>query len=114
MRGLVIAIVACGGSTPPPPPPPVTPPPVEVPDAAPVVDEAAQREQIVAAHRKLEEQEQTALAAACTDPDVHANHQRCEPSCYAAAAADPRAGKPVRGAVEIQHVVCQHVVDGQP
>jgi len=72
------------------------------------------RAQIVAAHRKLEEQEQTALAAACTDPDVKANHQRCEPSCYAAAPADPRAGKVVRGSVEIQHLVCQHVDDGQP
>jgi hypothetical protein len=114
-RAMVVAgaLAGCGGTPPPPPPPPVTPP-AAVPDAAPAVDEAAQRAQIVAAHRKLEEQEQTALAAACTDPDVKANHQRCEPSCYAAAPADPRAGKVVRGSVEIQHLVCQHVDDGQP
>jgi hypothetical protein len=117
-RALVVtAMLACSGGSAPAPPPRTAPvaPVEEAPvDAPPAIDEAAQREQIVAAHRKLEEEQQTALAAACDDHDPKANHQRCQPSCYVAAAADPRAGKLVRGAVEIQHLVCQRVVAGQP
>ncbi len=112
--GFAVMLAGCGGgNTPPPPVAPVAPTPVP-PDAPAAIDEAAEREKIVAAHRKLEEQQQEALAAACEDKDPKANHQRCEPSCYAAAPADPRAGKQVRGAVEIQHVVCQRIVAGQP
>jgi len=77
-----------------------------------VVDEQARRDEIVAAHRKLEQEEQEALAATCTDPK--GKHARCEPSCYAAEAPDPRATKKVHGAVEIQHTVCQRVVNGSP
>jgi hypothetical protein len=108
VRRLAIVLAACGGGTPAAPPPPrTTSAPV---DAGPTAEQLAAQEQakhdeIVAAHRKLEAEEQEALAATCSDPK--GNHQRCEPSCYAAEAADPRAGKKVRGAVEIQHTVCQ-------
>lgn len=105
-------LAACGGSTPPPPKP------VEVAPAAPVVDshshshEREQREhdQAVAAHRKLEDEQQTALGASCTE--TTGKHERCTPSCYTAEAADPRATKKLKGAVEIQHLVCQRPDSG--
>src|SRR5262249_28328892 len=75
-------------------------------------DEQVKRDEIVAAHRKLEAEQQEALAATCEDADKKANHQPCQPSCYAAVAADRRAGKKVTGAVGIQHAVCQRAPDG--
>lgn len=96
MRRVLVLFAACGGGQPPAPPPARIIPRVEahVPDR-----------DVVAEHRKLEEQQQDALAASCDGPQ--GTHPRCEPSCYAPAAADPRAGKKVRGPVEIQHLVCQ-------
>jgi hypothetical protein len=111
-------LAACGGSSTPPARTATvatTPPPgpsEEELAATRARDDAAKRDEIVAAHRKLEEQQQDALAAKCEDHDKHANHQRCTPSCYAAAAPDPRAGKGGRGAVEIEHLVCQREPDG--
>ena len=106
---LVVAVVACGGSTAPPPKPvveQVETKPVEDPQAA----EKAEREREVATHRKIEEEQQDALGATCTDAGKH--EPRCTPSCYAPAIADPRAGKKLKGAVEIQHIVCQRPEGG--
>lgn len=99
MRRALLLLAACGGSQPAPPPPP--PPPVAVVHH----DEAPGRDAIVAEHRRLEEQQQDALAATCDGPQ--GAHPRCQPSCYAPASADPRAGKRVKGRVEIQHLVCE-------
>ena len=69
------------------------------------------REQEIATHRKLEDEQQSALAATCTQTG---KHERCAPSCYTAEAADPRAAKKkLKGPVEIQHLVCQRP-DGGP
>jgi hypothetical protein len=94
-RGVVLLLVACGGSQPPPPPP-----------APAVAHVEAPKRDVVAEHRKLEAQQQDALAATCDGPQ--GAHPRCEPSCYAPAVPDPRAGKKVKGPAEIQHLVCQH------
>ncbi|MBV8761177.1 MAG: hypothetical protein JO257_28025 [Deltaproteobacteria bacterium] len=109
---LVVAVVACGSSTPAPKPvverEPVETKPVEDPQAA----EKAEREREVTAHRKIEEEQQDALGATCTDPGKH--EPRCKPSCYVPEAADPRssAAKKVKGPVEIQHLVCQRPEGG--
>ena len=100
----VLLAVACGGSPPPPPPKPAPPPPAPAP-VEHVDQEQQKRDEIVAAHRKIEEEQQTALAASCDDPK--GKHERCITSCYTAEAPDPRAGKHVVGAVEIQHIACQ-------
>jgi len=95
MRRVVLVLAACGSSQPPPPP-------------APVVvahHEEAPKRDIVAEHRKLEAQQQDALAASCDA--APGTKPRCQPSCYAAATADPRAGKKVKGPAELQHLVCQ-------
>ena len=98
MKALGCAVlVACSTS-----PPPVAP--ASKPAPPPVVDEHARRDQIVAKHRVLEEEQQDAFAASCGDP-IGA-HPRCQPSCYAKAVPDPRAGKRLGGAVEITHVAC--------
>lgn len=94
MRRVLVLLAACGGSQPAPPPPPV------------VVHPQAPKRDIVAEHRKLEEQQQEALAASCDGAQGKA--PRCQPSCYAPAAPDPRAGKKVKGPAEVQHLVCQH------
>jgi len=98
---VVVVVVACGGKTEPPPPPPrpaaVTvqqPPPAE-----------RQHDEIVAEHRKIESEQQDALALACSDEAAH--DKRCKPSCYEPAPADPRAGKKLSGAVEIQRLACK-------
>jgi hypothetical protein len=96
MRRVLVLLAACGGSQPAPPPPA---------PAAVVAHEQAPKRDVVAEHRKLEEQQQDALAASCDGPQGKA--PRCQPSCYAPAAPDPRAGKKVRGPAEIQHLVCQ-------
>src|SRR5205814_9659714 len=102
-RRLALALVACGGGTPVAPAPPHTTT-APVVDAGPTPEQLAAQEQakhdeIVAAHRKLEAEEQDALAATCSDPK--GNHQRCEPSCYAAEAADPRANKKLHNTIKI-------------
>jgi hypothetical protein len=65
------------------------------------------REEITAAHRKLEDAQQEAMSASCEDPKPASAHERCLPSCYTTEAADPRAAKKPKGALEIQHVVCE-------
>jgi hypothetical protein len=70
-------------------------------------EEREKHDEVVVAHRKIEEQQQEALAASCDDPQHHDAHARCQPSCYAPAAPDPRGGKKLRGAVAIQHEICQ-------
>ncbi|HUJ58916.1 MAG TPA: hypothetical protein VLX92_10500 [Kofleriaceae bacterium] len=108
--GLVCAVLAaCGSSPPPAPPAPPAPPPG--PSAAELAAqraaaEQAQHDAAVAAHRKLEEQQQDALAATCSEPP-HADHARCLPSCYPTEPADPRAGKKLSGQIQIEHLVCQ-------
>jgi hypothetical protein len=92
---MLVLLAACGGSQ------PAVPPPAP----APVVHEQPPVRDVVAEHHKLEEQQQDALAASCEGPQ--GAHPRCQPSCYAPAAPDPRAGKKVKGRVEIQHLVCQ-------
>jgi hypothetical protein len=93
MRRVIVMLAACGGSQPAPPPAPAV-----APVHAPARD-------LVAEHRKLEAQQQDALAATCDGPQ--GGHPRCQPSCYAAAPPDPRAGKKVKGPAEIQHLACQ-------
>jgi hypothetical protein len=67
----------------------------------------AKRAEITAAHRQLEDEQQTALAQSCDEPAPQSAHERCLPSCYSTEPADPRAGKAVRGAVALDHLVCQ-------
>ncbi len=116
IAALCSLLVACGGSSSSPPP---ARPAAAVPADPSEADlqaqhdreEHAKRDEIVAAHRKIEEQQQDALAASCDDPQHHDAHARCQPSCYAPAAPDPRAGKKLHGPVEIQHEVCQLAPD---
>ena len=95
-------LAACGGT------PRLAPKAAEPAPAAAVDDsherEQRAREQEVATHRKLEDEQQEALAATCTETG---KHERCTPSCYTAEPADPRAAKKLKGPVEIQHLVCQ-------
>ncbi|MGE5186140.1 MAG: hypothetical protein ACM31C_28990 [Acidobacteriota bacterium] len=113
MLGLM---AACGsGSSSPPPAHPAAVAPAGASDAELQAqhdrEARAKHDEIVAAHRKIEEQQQDALAASCDDAQHHEAHARCQPSCYVPAAPDPRAGKKLRGAVEIQHEVCQLAAD---
>lgn len=115
MRRLAVltlaALAACGGghaaapAAPPPAPHPAEPPPPTADQLA--AAEQAHKDALVAAHRKLEDEEQTALAASCDAAAKQAAQPRCEPSCYAPAPPDPRAATKIRGAVEIQHLVCE-------
>jgi hypothetical protein len=103
------ALVGCGGAatpaTPPPPAPAAT-------DRADLEAERAARaeqerkDQLAAAHRELEDEQSTALAATCDKPATEPTQPRCEPSCYRAEPADPRAGKKL-GRAEIVHLVCR-------
>lgn len=106
---LVVALVACGSSTP-APKPVVEREEITKPVADPQAAEKAEREREVAIHRKIEEEQQDALGATCAEAGKH--EPRCAPSCYAPAVADPRAGKKLKGAVEIQHIVCQRPEGG--
>lgn len=69
------------------------------------VDEAAQKAQIVEAHRKLEEEQQDALAATCTEPGKPA--PRCLPGCYPNETLDSRATKRPQNAIAIEHLACE-------
>jgi hypothetical protein len=62
-------------------------------------------------HRKIEEEQQDALSATCSEPEPHDKHQRCLPSCYPTETPDPRAGKKLAGPVEVQHLVCNRLGD---
>ena len=102
------ALAACGGGRPVAPPvaAPAGPSAAEL-RARHDREERARRDEIVAAHRKLEDEQQTALAATCTEPAPHPAHERCQPSCYSTEPADPRAGTKLRGPVAIEHLVCR-------
>ena len=108
---VAIFVAGCGSSS---PPPATTAPPATTqvtPRQAPPVDDDAERERVrraelSAAHHKLEVEQQEALAATCTE-EPKTPHERCLPSCYPTEAADPRAGKKQRGAVEVQHLICE-------
>ena len=58
------------------------------------------------ANKILEAEQSTALAAGCETTEPPDPHQRCEPSCYRAEPADPRAGKKL-GRAEIVHLACR-------
>ncbi len=93
------------GSNPPPPRPQVAA------VATPSREDAARAEQqrrdkLAASHRELEAEQSTALAAGCEKTEAPDPHQRCEPSCYRAEPADPRAGKKL-GRAEIVHLACK-------
>lgn len=95
---LLVFLVGCGAKSEPPP------------RAAPVIvhkppSDKDKHEAIVASHRKIESEQQDALALACTEDAPH--DKRCKPSCYEPAPADPRAGKKLSGAVEIQGLACK-------
>jgi hypothetical protein len=95
-----MACAACGGKSEPPPPPRPAVVAVRTQPSAEV-----QHDEIVASHRKIESEQQDALALACTEEAPH--DKRCKPSCYEVAPADPRAGKKLSGAVEIQRLACK-------
>ena len=108
LGALCCALAACGGGRPVAAPPAAPPGPSAAELRAQHEREAqAHHDEIVAAHRKLEDEQQTALAATCTEPAPHPAHDRCLPSCYPTEPADRRAGTKLRGAVAIEHVVCR-------
>jgi hypothetical protein len=118
-RPVLVYVLAlgCGGSSR-SESPPATPPPAQ-PSVAEVQTQNASTEQtkhdeIVAAHREIEDEQQTALAATCDEPEPGSKHERCLPSCYTTEPRDARAGKKLTGPVEIEHVVCQPREDGTP
>lgn len=74
--------------------------------------EREHREEIVATHRAAELEQQTALAASCSEPKPWTKHARCMPSCYPTEAPDPRAGKQLAGTTAIEHVVCRRGANG--
>jgi hypothetical protein len=95
----LVFLVGCGAKSEPPAPPPLVPVVVHKPS------DEDKHDEIVASHRKIESEQQDALALACTEDVPH--DKRCKPSCYEPAPADPRAGKKLSGAVEIQHLACK-------
>jgi hypothetical protein len=74
-----------------------------------VKSEQEKHDEIVAAHRVAESEQQDALALTCADPKTPA--PRCQPSCYAPEAKDPREGRRVAGKVEVEHIVCQRQLE---
>src|SRR5438105_1669094 len=117
---LVLGLAACGSSTSAPSAPTTPAPATAKPTGPSEAELQAQHDQqdqskhdeVVAAHRKIEEQQQDALGATCTEPEPRQKHERCLPSCYSTEPPDARAGKKLSGAVEIEHLVCQPRVDG--
>jgi hypothetical protein len=103
------ALVACGGS--PAPKPVEEPPPKKTGPSAQELRAAEQKQhdEIVAKHREHEAEAQDAFAAKCDDPK--SAKPRCEPSCYQNEPKDPREGKKLNGAAEIQHLVCENKLD---
>ncbi len=77
--------------------------------------ERERRADLASAHRELEDEQQTALGASCEKAVVQGSQPRCEPSCYRAEPADPRAGKKL-GRAEIVHLACTRsdVADAGP
>jgi hypothetical protein len=76
-------------------------------------EERVRREGLAEAHRKLTGEQQDALAASCDEPRPGTKNDRCLPSCYQTEAPDARAGKKLVGAHELQHTVCQRVLEDQ-
>lgn len=101
------ALIACGSTA----PPKVSAPPPRDDDRA-AEQERARRQQLAAAHHDIEREQQEALAAKCEPEQV--GEKRCLPSCYETEAPDPRAGKKLAGAVEIQHLACEDGRDSGP
>ncbi len=97
-------LVGCGaGGAAAPPAQPVV---ASVAAISPAQAEQQRRMKLAAAHRELEAEQSAALAATCEKSDPPAPHSRCEPSCYRAEPADPRAGKQL-GRAEIVHLACR-------
>ena len=71
----------------------------------------AERAVIVSKHRELESEQQDALGTTCDDAAKWAP-QHCAPTCYPPEQRDERAGTKLAGTVELQHHVCQRVLDG--
>lgn len=120
---LLIVVAACGGSSGETPRQTSTPVSTDTPRTTPTgpsdAEIAAQREhehheELAAAHRKLEDAQQEALSASCPDPKPASAHERCLPSCYTTEAADARSTPKTKGALEIQHVVCESPDDAPP
>lgn len=103
---LLLALGACGSSS----SKPVEPATVATvdPDQS-ARDERARRAKLAESHRALEAEQSEALAWKC-EKDQPQPHERCEPSCYRAAAADSRAKKKVARA-EILHLACTSTGD---
>lgn len=102
---LLLTVLAACGSPAPVAKPVVQPEPVVAEPIASVESDADHRARITAEHHKLEDEQATALAAACDAPTPHAK-KRCAPSCYDGEPADARAGKPVKAPIEVVHTVC--------
>ncbi|HEY4058659.1 MAG TPA: hypothetical protein VGM39_18730 [Kofleriaceae bacterium] len=97
---VAVAMGACGSSK-----PVEAPPTVAVADPArDAREEQARRAKLVEAHHALEAEQSEALAWKC-EKDQPEPHERCEPSCYRAETADPRAKKKLPRA-EIMHLAC--------
>ena len=108
---LLFAVAACGSS-----PAPATTQTTQTVSTADQTQqrereqERVRREHLVAEHRKIEEQQQDALGATCTEGkpgEPTSAHERCLPSCYTTEPPDPRAGKKLTGRVAIPHLVCE-------
>lgn len=109
------ALVGCG-----PPSSPAAPTSPPTPREAAVVSaeraerlERERRSDLATAHRELEVEQQDALAATCDRAAGSDPQERCEPSCYRAEPADPRAGRQLRRA-EIVHLACVRADGTEP
>lgn len=97
-----VVLVGCAGAKPAPKPETPADPKLAAADADRA--EISRRAKLSAVHRELEAAQAEALAATCAPKAPVA--PRCEPSCYRAEAADPRAGKRHPRA-EVMHFVCE-------
>jgi len=106
---IVLCLAACGSSSPHSASPPVETKTAPTADKPAIKSEQQKHDEIVAAHRAAESEQQDALALTCADPKTPA--PRCQPSCYAPEAKDPREGRRVAGKVEVEHLVCQRQLE---
>jgi hypothetical protein len=103
-----VAVVGCGGGG--TPAKPIAP---QEDHASAAAQERARRDRLAARHREMLDEQATALAGTCAKPAAHVQAQRCTPTCYTPAPADPRAGKKPSGAVAIMHLVCTRGSEGE-
>ena len=111
-----VFLLGCGGSSrtqTETPPQPVRPSAPDV-GAQHVREEQTKHDEIVEKHREIEDEQQTALAATCDDPEPASKHERCLPSCYTTEPRDARAGKKLTGTIDVEHVVCEPREEGAP